>query len=578
MKLKPRIELLLPLLLLFEAYQVTAKTRTSLDTLEYIHFIHEGFKERDLDNKEAAKEAFIQAIQSNPESGTAYLELAKLRIADGDLEDAMQLLEKANELEKNKWQQTLLANLYVLLEKPQKALPLFKSLQDSFPNQKKEYLWKQMYVHQTLKQYKEGIETMDQLEELTKEPLPYMEREKIYFEWGKKKKARKELERLFNTFPETSDLHIQVAGIFFDREQWQQAEHHFKKALSLKPEKQGTIHIALYLLYSKQGRKQEAIQAFRLAICTKGIEEQTKAKLLSTPQNGIDSTRLREIIDTYYDSLPEETTACQLKIRSLFHQGEKEKAQTLLKEILKKKENEISLWQLLIEIDVAKEDYEALKQHTLQSIKLFPDNLSFVIFGLLATAQQEEYHKAIELATHGRKILEKKKHLIEKENYQSILAEILGHMGNAYGFLGNAQNCTTYYDSSLLYSPNSLVTLNNYAYHLSQFNIDLERAERMITLVIQTEVGEKNPNYLDTYAWILFLRKEYSLAKYYMKMAIDNSKDTMGVLLEHYGDILFHNNDKEEALKCWKKALQTEDKDLTEQLEQKIKTKQYIPK
>ena len=66
-----------------------------------------------------------------------------------------------------------------------------------------------------------------------------------------------------------------------------------------------------------------------------------------------------------------------------------------------------------------------------------------------------------------------------------------------------------------------------------------------------------NATFLDTYAWVLFKRKNYSLAKFYMRSALENDKDISGVMYEHYGDILYMDGDKEEAVKMWQKAVET---------------------
>ena len=54
-----------------------------------------------------------------------------------------------------------------------------------------------------------------------------------------------------------------------------------------------------------------------------------------------------------------------------------------------------------------------------------------------------------------------------------------------------------------------------------------------------------------------------------MRSAMENEKDPSGVLYEHYGDILYMNGDKEEALKMWKKALELGD-DISDDLKNKI--------
>jgi tetratricopeptide (TPR) repeat protein len=81
----------------------------------------------------------------------------------------------------------------------------------------------------------------------------------------------------------------------------------------------------------------------------------------------------------------------------------------------------------------------------------------------------------------------------------------------------------------------------------------LDKAEEMISNVIQLEPS--NATYLDTYAWVLFKRGKYMEALFIIEQAIENGGDTMGVVLEHYGDILYKVGNKEEALKYWKMAL-----------------------
>jgi len=94
----------------------------------------------------------------------------------------------------------------------------------------------------------------------------------------------------------------------------------------------------------------------------------------------------------------------------------------------------------------------------------------------------------------------------------------------------------------------------------------------MISRCIELE-GD-NPTYMDTYAWVLFKRKRYKEAYFYMKRVIDLNQDKSSVLMEHFGDILFMNNMEKEALQAWKKAVvYGKGSDL---LKRKIKEKKFI--
>ena len=67
-----------------------------------------------------------------------------------------------------------------------------------------------------------------------------------------------------------------------------------------------------------------------------------------------------------------------------------------------------------------------------------------------------------------------------------------------------------------------LPVLNNYAYHLATHKGDLQKAEQMSQMTIREEPN--NPVYLDTYGWILHLKGQDELAKFYLYKALQNAK------------------------------------------------------
>jgi tetratricopeptide (TPR) repeat protein len=82
----------------------------------------------------------------------------------------------------------------------------------------------------------------------------------------------------------------------------------------------------------------------------------------------------------------------------------------------------------------------------------------------------------------------------------------------------------------------------------------------------------KNGTYLDTLAWVLYQLERYEEAAFYLEEALKVEKEPSGVLMEHYGDILFRLNRIEEAVAWWKKA--KESPEGSDQLAQKIKDRQ----
>ena len=93
------------------------------------------------------------------------------------------------------------------------------------------------------------------------------------------------------------------------------------------------------------------------------------------------------------------------------------------------------------------------------------------------------------------------------------------------------------YEQLLAADPHHVVALNNYAYLLATHNGDLQQAEQYSQQAIQREPN--NPIYLDTYAWILYLRGEQSLAELYIRQAVSLLGDNIPKEVEeHYKKII----------------------------------------
>jgi Tfp pilus assembly protein PilF len=103
----------------------------------------------------------------------------------------------------------------------------------------------------------------------------------------------------------------------------------------------------------------------------------------------------------------------------------------------------------------------------------------------------------------------------------------------------------------LSFNPNNDYVLNNYSYYLSLRKENLDKAERMAAQAVKNQPN--NASFLDTYAWVLYMREKYKEARKVMERALAQP-DVSSTLLEHYGDILFQLGDVESAVHQWEKA------------------------
>lgn len=151
-------------------------------------------------------------------------------------------------------------------------------------------------------------------------------------------------------------------------------------------------------------------------------------------------------------------------------------------------------------------------------------------------------------------------------------AKLYNLRGDYYHTLGDKQRMYADYDSTLIYDPDNINVLNNYAYYLSVEGRDLKRALEMSAKTLEAE--PLNATYLDTYAWILFKMKRYRDALVYMEKALRYLDFDNPEIYEHYGDVLYMCGEKDKALENWHKAVQFNSTSPT--LDQKIKQQKYL--
>jgi tetratricopeptide (TPR) repeat protein len=93
------------------------------------------------------------------------------------------------------------------------------------------------------------------------------------------------------------------------------------------------------------------------------------------------------------------------------------------------------------------------------------------------------------------------------------------------------------YSALLRFDSRNLMLMNNLAWNLCLANRDLDRAEKLSRTTIMQEPS--NPIYLDTYAWIMYLKGDYQSAFFYIQRALDNATDeSREEITQHYNAIL----------------------------------------
>jgi tetratricopeptide (TPR) repeat protein len=196
----------------------------------------------------------------------------------------------------------------------------------------------------------------------------------------------------------------------------------------------------------------------------------------------------------------------------------------------------------LMQLDLQLAAYEDLRADAEEAISLFPTVPENFLYHGIALSQLKLHDEAIETLITGRDLV---------VDNPELLAQFWSSLGDAYNEAKEFPKSDQAYDKALAMQPDNAGTLNNYAYYLSVRNEQLDKAERMSKRSL--ELAPTQATYMDTYAWVLFRQKKYADARTWIEKALANGPPD-GVVVEHYGDILFELGDAAGALEQWRKA------------------------
>ncbi len=194
-----------------------------------------------------------------------------------------------------------------------------------------------------------------------------------------------------------------------------------------------------------------------------------------------------------------------------------------------------------------------------------PEEMVFYYYQGMAYYRQKDVDNALETFRNGINVINEDSSPLIVSDFYAILGDLLFQKHRE-------REAFEAYDSCLQWKPDNVGCLNNYAYYLSLQGDRLDEAEQMSFKTIKAE--PKNPTYLDTYAWILFMQQRYEEARIYIDQAIENDSTGNSVVTEHAGDIHFMTGDTEGALRLWQEALAQDPTNKI--LARKIKRKKYI--
>ena len=489
---------------------------------KYKYFYIEAVRQQNLDNFLGAFELFRHCYELNPEASETNYALGSFYMALRQDSIGVNFLKRAVELEPSNTEfAERLAQTYLYQYNIDAATKVYEELAQRHPD-RTDYLELLMRIYQQQKDYRMMLSTLNRLElQDGKSEEITLEKMRLHSMMDDNDGAYKELKSLIDAHPFDKNLKVMLGNWYLNTGKKEDALKTFNSILIEEPNN-AQAQQALQDYYRSEGDNNRADSVLYVMLINPRTEPNMRVELIrswvkSSEESDGDSTRVLQVFDKVL-SLPQKTSeVAEMKAAYL------ELKNAPLNEVISawKKVLEISpdnsparlqliqkLWQDSIDDNVIRECQIATEY--------IPDEPMLHYYHGLALFINERYKEAVTSLKRGASC-------IKADTNKDVAADIYVLLGDIYHKEGRIRDTYTAYDSCLVYKPDHVTCLNNYAYFLSVEGKDLKKAEKMSYRAITAEAN--NPIYLDTYAWILYKQKRYEDAKAYIDMALEYLKD-----------------------------------------------------
>jgi tetratricopeptide (TPR) repeat protein len=553
----------------FAQEKLSKKQRNNqLDEAKASRFFIDGQRFLMLEDFDRSYFYFQKARELSPNSAAINFKIAELLLRANRVNDAVDYGMRAVQADPdNKYYNLVMAEVYSKQGQPQKAAEILENLMaNSEENQN--YILDLASLYLSSGDFDNALKALDRAEEYygIAEQLT-LQKQRIYLRKNDLKSAIVEGEKLIDSNPGNSQYVLNLVEILFNNGRIDQAIDLINQSLYNYPN-QPDLQLAAYALYKEKGDIDKSEELIKLAFSNPDLEGRVKAEAFSDILQENKTVRRDALLDELEGYLKRlhPNDADVLTIvgdRFLFTNEKLEALELYRKALLINPSNEQVLQGVITLMFELGKDYSEIEEYTSIAVDEFPMRPDFWFFdgtSKLAQKKGEEAESSFLTALEAN----------EGKNKQLEML-IKASLGDTYHLVGKSDEAFESYQEVLKVRPDDEHVLNNYAYYLSLKKQDLEKAKEMSGRLVRK--FPTNSTYLDTYAWVLFQLKDYENAKIYMERALEIEEKPSGVMLEHYGDILYHLGKRSEAISFWKKAEGEEE--TSEFLYKKIKDQRY---
>ena len=543
------------------------------------YFYQEGIKMKLAGKLSEANDLFQHCLSINPTDPDALFEAGYLKFYLGQDSLGTEMIRQVVELDNtNPYYIQTLAAAYLSLNEFDKAIPVIERLSQLQPR-RSDVLYQLVELYKTNGKTDKAIEAIERIELLEGRSLQTsMQKYALYLDKGKKEEAFNVLKRFEEESPYDLRIPIIRGRQYLENGEAERALECFETVRKNDPQNT-ELKLAMMEYYAQTQQLERRTQLRDSLLYAKDTPEELRAKMMTLfieDQKGTPDSRERIIqtLDTLVRLSPSGMMHTLRVSYLMYAQASQDSIAQAMRDLLVvEPANEDALSRLLVYY-LGRQDMDQVVEICHMGINAHPETLSYYFYLGVALSQKKQNAEAIEVLQNG---LKQATDQVNREQISDFY-EILGEL---YYEDKRIEDAFAAYDSCLVYKDDNATCLNNYAYYLSLRNERLSDAERMAYRAIKIE--PLNKTFLDTYAWVLFMQENYTMARFYIDRVISPSQPDSALLadtslhadvLEHAGDIYALNGNEELSLRYWSLALQKGEGSAI--LERKIKQKKYI--
>jgi tetratricopeptide (TPR) repeat protein len=520
-------------------------------------YFTEGEKYFILEDYAKALIYYQKALEVNPENATVHYKIAEV-LASGEKQDdllrASLSIEQALRLEKkNKYFYLLAAGIYSNLNRFDKAAQAYETMLKEVEGTE-DYLYELAAIYQYASKPDEALKVYNRAENFFGiNEISSLQKQRIYFEQGKSDEAFNEGEKLLQAFPDEERFVVGFAETLSQFGFKEKAIPYLEKFIQMNTVAPNACML-LAGLYRDTNQEEKARELLLNVFKDPEVEFQSKLIVLSTYNAELNQNKGKKITDPEKEKFalelfsrlekefPDQPNVHVIGGDLYLSLGRNEEAQSQYVKAIESGATNFEVWQNLLYLEMQMDQFENVIQHSERAMEFYPNQAMLYYFNGIAYQRKKKNKEAISSLEQAKKI---------STANPGMISEINALLGDAYNAVKDYEKSDKAYEEALTFNPNNDAVLNNYSYYLSLRKSNLEKAERMSTLLIKN--NPENATFLDTHAWVLYTRQKYREAKKVMEKAIGTGLAN-ATHFEHYGDILFKLGETENAVQQWEKA------------------------